>query len=179
MSFTVRPYAPDDAPALTELLNAVIAKGGTTALQSAFNAEELARAYLDGPAVHICLVAVDPATNRIEGFQTLGRVPTLPDDIGDIGTFARVDGAKRGVGSALFAAMIDAARAHGLSAINATIRSDNAGGLGFYAKQGFVDHATTRAVQLADGTPVDRVHKRYALNSAAQKAQFADNRVAA
>ncbi len=165
MSFLVRPYTPDDAPALTELLNAIIAKGGTTALQSAFSVDALAPAYLDGPDVHICLVAVDAATNRIEGFQTLGRVASLPADVGDIGTFARVDGAKRGVGSALFAAMADAARTHGLSAINATIRADNAGGLGFYAKQGFVDHATTRAMPLADGTPVDRVHKRYALTS--------------
>jgi L-amino acid N-acyltransferase YncA len=163
VSVTVRPYAPDDALALTELLNAVIAKGGTTALQEPFTPEALAANYLDGPAVHICLVAVDTATGRIEGFQTLGRYPTLPEDIGDIGTFARVDGAKRGVGSTLFAAMTDAARTHGLSAINATIRADNVGGQSFYAKQGFVDHSVTPAVALSDGTPVDRVHKRYPL----------------
>lgn len=179
MSFTVRPYAPDDAPALTELLNAVIAKGGTTALQSPFSANRLAQAYLDGPDVHICLVAVDAATNRIEGFQTLGRVPTLPDDIGDIGTFARVDGAQRGVGSALFAAMVESARTHGLSAINATIRADNAGGLAFYTKQGFVDHSVTPAVPLGDGTPVDRVHKRYALTDAVHQSRFENDRVSA
>jgi L-amino acid N-acyltransferase YncA len=166
MSFVVRSYAPDDAPALTELLNAIIAKGGTTALEAAFTPQSLAATYLDGPDVHICLVAVDAATTQIEGFQTLGRDPALPDDIGDIGTFARVDGTKRGVGSALFAAMTDAARAHGLSAINATIRADNVGGLAFYRKLGFVDHSVTRAVPLADGTPVDRVHKRYALAEA-------------
>jgi L-amino acid N-acyltransferase YncA len=163
VSFTVRPYAPEDALALTELLNAVIANGGTTALQTPFSPEVLAQTYLDGANVHICLVAVDAATNRIEGFQTLGRYPTLPDDIGDIGTFARIDGVKRGVGSALFAAMVEAARAHGLSAINATIRADNAGGLAFYAKQGFVDHSVAAAVPLDDGTPIDRVRKRFAL----------------
>ncbi len=165
MIFSVRPYEPDDALALTELLNAVIAKGGTTALQSPFSVDGLAQTYLDGPDVQICLVAVDPSTNQIEGFQTLGRVVSLPDDVGDIGTFARVDGAQRGVGSALFAAMVEAARAHGLSAINATIRADNAGGLSFYARQGFIDHSVTPAVPLADGTPVDRVHKRFALTS--------------
>jgi GNAT superfamily N-acetyltransferase len=147
-------------------LNAVIAKGGTTALQSPFSADGLAQAYLDGPDVHFCFVAVDAATSRIEGFQTLVRIPALPGDVGDIGTFARVGGTKRGVGSALFAAMVEAARTHGLSAINATIRADNAGGLGFYARQGFVDHSVTLAVALADGTPVDRVHKRYALTVA-------------
>ena len=166
MSFTVRHAAPEDAPALADLLNAVIARGGTTARQTAFTPEALAEADLDGPNVHVCFVAIDPATKRIEGFQTLGRNPQLPQDIGDIATFARVDGAKRGVGSALFTQMIEAARAHGLTAINATIRADNAGGLAFYAKQGFVDHSVTFAVPLADGTPVDRVHKRYPLAEA-------------
>lgn len=174
MTFTVRPYAPEDAPALAELLNAVIAKGGTTALQTPFSSEVLAQTYLDGPNVHICLIAVDAATNRIEGFQTLGRYPTLPDDIGDIGTFVRVDGAKRGAGSALFAAMVEAARAHGLSVINATIRADNRGGLAFYAKQGFVDHSVSAAVPLDDGTPVDRVRKRFALAAADETHRFHD-----
>jgi L-amino acid N-acyltransferase YncA len=163
MSLTVRPFAPEDAPALAELLNAIIARGGTTALQTPFTPEALAETYLNGPNVHLCFVAVDTATGRIEGFQTLGRYPGLPEDVGDIGTFARVGGTKRGVGSALFAEMVKAARANGLTAINATIRADNTGGLAFYAKQGFIDHDVTRAVPLSDGTPVDRVYKRYAL----------------
>ncbi len=166
MSFTVRPVAPDDASALVDLLNAVIARGGTTALQTLFTPEALAEAYLTGPNVHLCFVAVDIGTGRVEGFQTLGRYPGLPEDVGDIGTFARVDKAQRGVGSALFAAMANAARAKGLTAINATIRADNEGGLAFYAKQGFADHEVTAAVPLVDGTPVDRVHKRYPLAEA-------------
>ena len=161
MSFTVRPVALEDVPALAELLNAVIARGGTTALENAFTPEALAKTYLDGPNVHVCFVAIDSATNRIEGFQTLGRYPGLPDDIGDIGTFAQVDGVQKGVGSALFVAMAKAARAHGLTAINATIRADNVGGLAFYAKQGFVDHSVTAAVPLSDGALVDRIHKRF------------------
>jgi ribosomal protein S18 acetylase RimI-like enzyme len=163
LSLTVRPVASEDAPALAELLNAVIVRGGTTALEHAFTPERLAETYLDGPNVLACLVAVDTETGQPEGFETLIRDSGLPDDIGDIGTFARVDGAQKGIGSALFAEMVKAARAHGLTAINATIRADNVGGLAFYAKQGFVDHDVTRAVPLSDGTPVDRVHKRFAL----------------
>jgi L-amino acid N-acyltransferase YncA len=167
LSFTIRPVAPEDAPELTELLNAIIARGGTTALETPFTPDTLAQAYLTGPNVLICLVAVDPATGQVEGFQTLGRYPNLPDDIGDIGTFARVDGIQRGVGSALFAEMTKRAHALGLTAINATIRGDNIGGLAFYTKQGFVDHAVTPDVALSDGTPVDRIHKRYPLSGAA------------
>jgi L-amino acid N-acyltransferase YncA len=166
VSVTIRSVLPDDAPELAALLNAIIARGGTTALEEAFTAEQLADTYLNGPNVLICLVAIDTESGRIEGFQTLGRYPNLPDDIGDIGTFARINGAQRGVGSALFAEMTARARALGLSAINATIRADNEGGLVFYSKQGFVDHSVTKAIPLKDGTLVDRVHMRYLISEA-------------
>jgi L-amino acid N-acyltransferase YncA len=162
-ALTVRAVARADAPALADLLNAVIADGGTTALEEPFTADTLDRAYLTGPNVHCCFVAVDAATGRIDGFQTLGRTSSLPDDIGDIGTFARIDGKQRGVGTALFAATRARARELGLVAINATIRADNMGGLRFYVKQGFADHAVKPAVALRDGTLVDRIQKRYAL----------------
>jgi L-amino acid N-acyltransferase YncA len=159
----VRDVMRADAAELADLLNAIIAKGGTTALEEPFTPEALDRAYLTGPAVHCCFVAIDSATRRIEGFQTLGRYPTLPDEIGDIGTFARLDGTQRGVGTALFTATRTRARTLGLSAINATIRADNAGGLAFYEKQGFVDHDVVEGVPLKDGARIDRVIKRYIL----------------
>ncbi len=160
----VRDVTREDAPALADLLNAVIAAGGTTALEAAFTPDALDETYLTGPNVICCFVAVDRTSGRIGGFQTLGRHPGLPGDVGDIGTFARIDGTQRGIGSALFAATRARAGALGLTAINATIRADNAGGLAFYGKQGFVDAGVTPAVPLRDGTPVDRIHKRFALN---------------
>ena len=165
MDLDVRPARDGDAGELAELLNAIIARGGTTALEEPFTPEALARAYLTGPEVISCFVAVDRDSGRLEGFQTLVREDHLPADVGDIGTFARVDGTQRGVGTALFAATREAASAKGLSAINATIRADNTGGLAFYGRMGFVDDSVRRAVPLSDGTPVDRVNKRYALSS--------------
>ena len=159
----MRDAAPGDAAELADLLNAVIARGGTTALEDPFTPERLADAYLTGPAVLCCFVAVDRDTGRLEGFQTLGRYPGLPDDVGDIGTFARIDGKQRGVGSALFAATRERARHLGLTAINATIRADNAGGLAFYGKMGFADHSVTPAAPLKDGRPVDRINRRFRL----------------
>jgi L-amino acid N-acyltransferase YncA len=159
----IRDATAGDAAALAELLNAIIAQGGTTALEEPYTAERLAEAYLVGPDVLCCFVAADPASGRLEGFQTLGRYPGLPQDVGDIGTFARIDGKQRGVGSALFAATRQRAAALGLSAINATIRADNTGGLTFYGKMGFEDHSVTPARPLKDGRLVDRVHKRFAL----------------
>lgn len=163
MTLTVRPVRDEDADELAELLNAIIARGGTTALEEPFTGPALARAYLTGPDVICCFVAVDTEDGRLEGFQTLGRYPGLPVDVGDIGTFTRVGGTQRGVGSALFAATRDAAKARGLSALNATIRADNTGGLTFYGRMGFVDHDVVQGAPLKDGTEVARVRKRYAL----------------
>lgn len=159
----VRDAEAGDAAEMAALLNAIIAQGGTTAHEVAFTPERFAQAYLEHPDALCCFVAVDRETGRIEGFQTLGREAGLPADIGDIGTFARIDGKQRGVGSALFAAMRERARQLGLAAINATIRADNTGGLAFYGKQGFADHSVTPGVPLKDGRPVDRVSKRFRL----------------
>jgi L-amino acid N-acyltransferase YncA len=163
MSIAVRPATAADAPELAALLNAIIARGGTTALQQAFTPERLDRTYLTGPDVLCCVVAVDGESGRLEGFQTLIRETYLPADWGDIGTFTRVGGTQKGVGSALFAATRERARALGLAGLNAQIRADNEGGLVFYGKMGFEDHDVDRAVPLGDGTPVDRINKRYPL----------------
>jgi L-amino acid N-acyltransferase YncA len=162
----IRDARREDAAELAELLNAIIARGGTTALEDPYTAEHFADAYIAGPDVHCCFVAVDPASGRLEGYQSLGKSRDLPAGVGDVGTFARLGGAQRGVGSALFAATRIRAAALGLAAINATIRADNAGGLAFYAKQGFQDHSVTPAMPLKDGTPVDRVNKRFSLRPA-------------
>ena len=114
MPLAIRPVSRDDAPALAELLNAIIARGGTTALQEPYSAEALADAYLLGPDVICCFVAVDAETGTLAGFQTLGRLPSLPAGWGDIGTFARVGGTQRGIGTALFAATREEARRLGL-----------------------------------------------------------------
>jgi L-amino acid N-acyltransferase YncA len=166
MGIAVRPVTPADAPALAELLNGIIARGGTTALQKPFTPERLDHTYLTGPDVLSCLVAVDGASGLLEGFQTLIREAYLPEDWGDIGTFSRVGGTQKGVGSALFAATRERACALGLAAINAQIRADNEGGLAFYGKLGFQDYQVDRAVPLGDGTPVDRINKRYPLEGA-------------
>lgn len=161
-AFNVRPAVRDDAAALADLLNEIIAAGGTTAYQIAFTPEGFAEAHIDGPAVLTSFVALD-ADGVPMGFQILLRDDRLPPGWGDIGTFARRGSTRSGIGSALFAATCAAARRLGLVGINATIRADNSGGLAFYGKQGFVDHSVAAAVPLNDGTLVDRISKRYPL----------------
>ena len=161
-NWTVRTAVRGDAAALAELLNVIIAAGGTTAYQVPFTPERFAELHIDGPGVLTSFVALGEDGVPM-GFQILLRDDRLPPGFGDIGTFARRGATTRGIGSALFAATCDAARQLGLVGINATIRADNSGGLAFYGKQGFEDHSVARAVPLNDGTPVDRISKRYPL----------------
>lgn len=160
-AISIRPVASTDAAELAELLNAIIARGGTTAFETPFTPDHLREAYLTGPTVHCCFVAHDD--DQLLGFQTLGTQSILPADIGDIATFTRLGGTQAGVGSTLFAATTARARQLGLAAINATIRGDNEGGLIFYGRLGFIDHEVVPAVPLKDGRPVDRIRKRYTL----------------
>lgn len=162
MELLVRPTVHADAPALADLLNEIIAAGGTTAYETPFTPQAFADAHIDGPGVITSVLAED-GDGRAMGFQILLASDKLGPGWGDIGTFARRGSTTRGIGSALFAATRAAAIAAGLKAINATIRADNMGGLAFYAKMGFVDYAIARAVPLADGTPVDRVSRRFDL----------------
>lgn len=161
----VRDVRAEDAGELAELLNAIIARGGTTAFEEPFTPQGLSATYLIGPHMISAVVAVDRETGRFEGFQILGDFgDPMAGGTGDIGTYVRVDGKQRGVGTALFAATCANARARGVTVLNATIRGDNTGGRTFYGKMGFVDHAVRAGVPLADGTPVDRIYKRYFLN---------------
>lgn len=162
MMLHVRPATPADAHAMAELINAIIAVGGTTAHEDPFTAAAMDAEYISLPQSISCVVAEDGG--KLLGFQ--GLAFPYPDDPmppgwATIGTFARVGLTQRGVGSALFVRTLTSARAAGIAAIDATIRADNVGGLAFYSRLGFVDYDRRIAVPLKDGTPMDRVRKRF------------------
>lgn len=158
----VRPATPADAPGLCAVLNAIIAAGGTTAIETPLDVDDFIAAFLRAPGQISCVTA-HGADGGPMGFQHLSRHPKLPEDIGDIATFVRVGAQGTGVGRAMFVETQRGAQAAGLTAINATIRADNVGGLAYYTRMGFQPHTVQQAVPLADGTPVDRVSKRLML----------------
>jgi GNAT superfamily N-acetyltransferase len=158
----VRQAVPQDAVAMTDLLNAIIRIGGTTAHERELSVDRITQYYITGPAVICCHVAV--RDRRLIGFQSLDRNDELPDGWGDIGTFVAPDTQRSGAGLRLFEATCDAARAAGVATINATIRADNAPGLGYYTQRGFQDYATDPAFCLSDGRQVGRMSKRFDLD---------------
>ena len=155
----IRPARPEDMGQMADLLNEIIRIGGTTAFEEPVTPGMLEDWYLNADA-YCCHVAVDSAGN-IAGFQALETSNAYGAGIGEISSFARQTPKTPGAGTALFKATEQAARAANLTAINAKIRADNVPGLAYYTKMGFQDHGVIPDVPLKDGTPVDRVLKRY------------------
>jgi L-amino acid N-acyltransferase YncA len=151
-----------DVSQACDLLNAIIRIGGTTAAETELSEAGFAQRYLTAKNKICCHVALDES-GRVYGFQWLGSEPHLEASCADIATFARPDSPVRGTGAALFKATTGFARTQGFDQINAKIRADNVPGLGYYTKMGFVEFSIAAAVPLQDGTPVDRISKRYNL----------------
>lgn len=162
MVLTLRPASAADAAEATEILNAIIAAGGTTAIETPLTTAEMAEWFLTpGPRVFCCTVAVHDGV--IAGFQSVGRADYLPADCGEMGTYARIGHVQKGIGSALFGQTVLAARRLGLAQLNAKIRCDNTGGLAYYSSMGFDNDRPAPDVTLNSGQVVARVHKRFVL----------------
>ncbi|MCF8483781.1 MAG: GNAT family N-acetyltransferase [Rhodobacteraceae bacterium] len=153
----IRAAVATDAPAMTELLNRIIAIGGTTAHQHPKSAEQVREDYIDGPDTITCVVA-EMGTDLI-GWQAIG----WWNGDAHIGTFVAPDGQAKGTGQRLFDLTKDIAKTHGLTTIHATIRADNIAGKAFYARIGFVEFGQDPDWALEDGRRVGRVHRRFAL----------------
>ncbi|WP_422030051.1 GNAT family N-acetyltransferase [Roseovarius sp.] len=158
----IRPAGPIDAAPMADLLNAIIAAGGTTAMTDPVTSAMLKDWMQAAPGAAAWHLAEDD-TGTVLGFQWIQPRDGLPPEACDIATFVQIGRAKLGIGSALFEHTRDAARSLGYSWINATIRADNTGGLAYYQSRGFETYDIRKNVPLPGGATVDRVSKRFDL----------------
>ena len=158
----IRPAVDADVEGMRTLLNETIRVGGTTAITNELSPGEMREWFISGKAVVSCFVAVD-SDGAIVGFQSLSKYDSLPAGWVDIATFASRSRHKSGVGSALFARTREAAAKLGFSAINATIRVVNEGGLAYYSRMGFTTYLVEDGDPQAQGRVFNRVHKRFDL----------------
>lgn len=159
---TVRRAMGLDCKSMAELLNAIIAEGGTTALTRPVTAQDISdwvATDADRSAWHVAL----DDREQVVGFQWISPHPKLPPEAVDVATFVRMGKTGLGIGSALFEATAQAAKALGYVWINATIRADNSGGLTYYQSRGFRDWAFDENVALDSGLIVNKISKRYDL----------------
>jgi L-amino acid N-acyltransferase YncA len=152
-----------DAGPMADLLNAIIRKGGTTALTKPVTRDDLAAkmtAHAGRNAWHL----VEDDSGHVMGFQWVAPHDRLPPEACDIATFVEIGQTQLGIGSSLFDASRRAATDLGYHWINATIRADNTGGLAYYQSRGFEPYALQKGVALEDGTLVDKISTRFALD---------------
>ncbi len=150
-----------DARPMAELLNEVIALGGTTAMTQPVTGEDLTQ-WMAAPRA-IWHVAED-AGGALLGFQWVNPHPVHGPDVAQIATFARVGKTGLGIGSALFDATRAACARAGYIWINAEIRADNPGGLAYYQSRGFEDYGRLHGYRMGDDTLVDKQLKRFDLS---------------
>ena len=139
---------------MAEILNRIIAIGGTTAHETAKTAEQVRIDYVDGPDVLSSVVAEDGG--HIVGWQSVGHWHGDPH----IGSFVDPVVQARGAGARLFDLTCRRLRGQGVPYIMASIRADNVLGLAYYARIGFVDVGAEPDFALSDGQVVGRVHRR-------------------
>lgn len=150
----VRPALEQDATGMADVLNAIIAIGGTTAHEQPKTAAQVLADYIAGPEVLSCVVAEEQG--QVLGWQSVGMWQGDPH----IGTFVRPGVQARGIGRGLFKVTRVALIASGIRYVRAHIRADNVPGLAYYARIGFFDIGGDPDFALSDGRKVGRVHRR-------------------
>jgi L-amino acid N-acyltransferase YncA len=153
----LRRPTPADAQAMADLLNEIIAIGGTTAHQQPKTTADIRQDYIDGTDVRTTILAEDQG--RILGFQSI----ILYHDEMHVGTFVQPGLQARGLGGAMFAETCAQARVAGLTTICAAIRADNIPGLAYYARIGFRDTGSDPTFALDDGRVVGRIYRAFTL----------------
>lgn len=155
----LRRAVPMDAGAMADLLNAIIARGGTTAHVTPVTRAMMESAVQAHSDRSVWTIAEDES-GELLGFQMIEPHPKLPPEAADIATFTKIGKTQTGIGSALFEQTTRAARALGYQWINATIRADNISGLAYYQSRGFEDYKIDRGIELDDWSIVDKISKR-------------------
>lgn len=143
----VREAATDDARAMSEVLQEIVAQTG---LERRTEPSFVRSNYIDHPEHVRCTVALDEQ-NKLIGFQSLIRSwPDNPYNVplgwGIVGTHINPNAHRKGLGTALFETTKAAAEEAGLAKIDAYIGSDNPGALRYYEVMGFRTYRKTEDI---------------------------------
>ncbi len=140
MSIVIRDVRPDDAAAVSGILNRIIEAGVYTVLDRPFSVDEERRFIEAFPRRGTFLVAESTEDRAVVGFQNVEPLAAYTrafDHVGVIGTFVDLDHRRLGVSAQLFLATFDAAEQKGFRKLFAYIRADNPSAKAAYAAHGF------------------------------------------
>jgi L-amino acid N-acyltransferase YncA len=153
----IRAATPADARQMADVLNAVIALGGTTAHEHPKSETQVRESYVTGP--HVLSSVVAELDGRVIGWQSVEHWKGEAH----IGTFVQPGLQAKGTGWRLFEETCATLRPKDVRWIIASIRADNVPGLAYYARIGFRDIGAKPDFALSDGRKVGRIHRRFDL----------------
>ncbi len=170
VTISTRKARTDDAQAMCDLLNPIITEGTTTAHRSLFDTRRMITEYIQ-PKNQI-RTTVAEENGVLLGFQLLkwsnpdyAGSKRLPADWAIIASFVKIGEQGRQIGQTLWLDTLKAAKESGVTAIDATIRTDNIPGLAYYGGLGFVDYAHIKDIKLSDGSRISKVRRKFVLTA--------------
>ncbi len=140
MELLIRPMTIDDAEAIVNIFNPIIATQKYTLFDTPLTVEAEREFLAHFSPRGIFHIAECRKTAAIVGFQSLDPFATYThacDHVGVIGTYTDLAYRGNGIGQQLSQTTFAAAKARGYEKIFAYVRADNPNALNFYLKQGF------------------------------------------
>ncbi|HBQ35910.1 MAG TPA: GNAT family N-acetyltransferase [Rhodobacteraceae bacterium] len=158
----IRPATHKDATGMSAVLGPILSMLQS---QRRSDPDHIIQHYIEHPDKILCCVA-EGNNAEILGFQSLiiatdGNPYGVRTGWGIIGTYVNLNAGRRGIGSALFAATLQAARNGKITDIDATIGTENRLGLGYYAALGFetyrnLPNAICKCYKVGSSSPTPR-----------------------
>jgi L-amino acid N-acyltransferase YncA len=156
----IRDVNIEDAAGIAAILNPIIAARCFTALDTQVTVDQEREFIRNFPSRGIFLVAVDPASSRLVGFQDVSPFADFThafDHVGVIGTYVDLELRRRGIANQLFAATYESARLKGYEKLFSYVRADNDAALQTYLRQGFRSVGTAERHAKIDGRYIDEI----------------------
>jgi L-amino acid N-acyltransferase YncA len=160
MELLIRDAVPDDAEAITRILNPIIEARAYTAFDTTFSIDAERRYIAHLPERGIWKVAVRRSDNTPVGFQIAEPFATYThafDHVATIGTYVELGLRRHGIATQLFVETFAAARSKSYEKMLTFVRADNPAALQTYLRHGFHVIGTAQRQGRIDGHYVDEV----------------------
>jgi L-amino acid N-acyltransferase YncA len=169
MDLEIREVRPDDADAIVDILNPIIAAGVFTAFDTPFTSDAEREYIRTFPPRGVFLVAVNTADKQVVGFQSMEPFASYThsfDHVGVLGTYVKFSCRRQGIATQLFRATLASAVRKGYEKIFTFVRADNPTALETYLRQGFRTVGTAQRQARIRGQYVDEIIVKRLLSGA-------------
>ena len=159
MGYAIERATESDAPAIARLMARISAERIYSAIDQPFTSEEQ-RAYIASLSEREGIFVAREEDGSIVGLQTLeawARTINSMRHVAQLGTFIPAQYRRRGIGSVLFEATCEFARAAGYTKLVIQVRASNLPALSFYANLGFQAAGRLTRQVVIDGVEDDEL----------------------